>query len=44
MGYVIQCQGFLKLKSLVWVPVRAEQNGHGIVRAAAEKKKGWDGD
>jgi len=33
--YVIPYPGFLKLKCPVWVPVRAQQNGCGIVRAAA---------
>ena len=33
--YVIPYQGFLKLKCPLWVPVRAQQNGHGIVWAAA---------
>jgi len=31
------CQGFLKLKP-PWVPVRAQQNGHGIVQATAQQK------
>ena len=33
--YVIPSQGFFKLKSPVWVPVRAQQDGYGIVRRAA---------
>ena len=32
---MISYQGFLKLKCPVWVPVRAQQNGHGIVWVAA---------
>jgi len=32
---VISYQGFLKLKCPVWVSVCAQQNGHGIVWAAA---------
>ena len=34
--YVIPSQGLLKLKSPIWVPVPVQQNGYGIVRAAAE--------
>jgi len=33
--YVITYQGFLNLKYPVWVPVRAQKNGHRIIRAAA---------
>jgi len=37
--YVIPNQGLLKLKRPVWVPVRAQQKGHGIVGAAAGEKQ-----
>jgi len=35
--YVVPSEGFLKLKCPVRVPVRAQQNGHGIVQAADDK-------